>query len=90
MRSFKHNFNDDMTLEVKVSEWKSGHYVLSVSTREAYISKPELESLRDSIDEMLKDDGNGTDREDGESRLPEGDDEESVEALLSEEDTERS
>lgn len=86
MQSLKHNFNDGLTLEVRKSEWQEGNYIVSVSTREGYVSKPELESLRDSLNEMLGDD-DGQDREDGESSLPQGDDKESVEALLSEADS---
>lgn len=85
--SFKHNFNDNASLEVKRSEHVKGALLVSVTTREFYISKPELESLRDSINEMLSEESDGSQGELRESSLPSGNDEESVEALLSEEDT---
>lgn len=88
MQSFTHNFNDDVTLEVSRSEHREGQFLISVTTREFYVSGPELESFGYSIWEMLKgEDNDGSPSKDGESSLPESDDEESVEALLSETDT---
>lgn len=88
MQSFRHNFNDDVTLDVKRSETREGEFLVSVTTREFYVSGPELESLGYSIWEMLKgEDSNGPVSEDGEPSLSQGNDEESVEEILSDADS---
>lgn len=87
MNSFKHNFNDNASIEVKRSELNDGQFLVSVTTREFYVSGPELEQFGYSIWEMLKGEDNEQEDGGGEPSEPESSHEESIEEILSDSDT---